>query len=94
VKRLLRRGPIAVFNPGLQGERFEPNGVYIRRWLPELAALPTAFIYKPWTAPADVLEAAGVQIGVNYPRPRVDLRPSRERALATFAELKSGPEAR
>ena len=83
-----------VFNPVLQGERFDPNGVYIRRWLPELAALPTAFIYKPWTAPEDVLEAAGVHLGVNYPRPRVDLSQSRERALATFAELKSGTEAR
>jgi deoxyribodipyrimidine photo-lyase len=78
-----------VFNPVLQGERFDPNGDYVRRWVPELSALPAACIHKPWTAPPADLERAGVQLGVNYPFPLVDLSRSREQALAEFDRIKS-----
>lgn len=78
-----------VFNPVLQGERFDRNGDYIRCWIPELSSLPASVIHRPWVAPAAALETAGVQLGVNYPFPVVDLGQSREQALAEFAHLKS-----
>lgn len=78
-----------IFNPVLQGEKFDPDGAYVRRWVPELAALPAAWIHKPWAAPAQVLERAGVRLGAAYPRPVVDHAAARERALAAFAGLKA-----
>ena len=72
-----------VFNPVTQGERFDPSGLYVRRWVPELARLPAAFIHAPWTAPADVLRAAGIVLGRDYPYPIVDHRHARERFLTT-----------
>lgn len=80
-----------VFNPVLQGERFDPNGDYVRRWIPELSALPAVFIHRPWTASPAELERAGVKLGLNYPLPLVDLSRSREQALAEFAYIKSTP---
>lgn len=77
-----------VFNPVLQGERFDPEGVYVRHWVPELASLPAAYLHKPWEAPAPVLRAAGVRLGETYPWPLVDLKSSRERALAAFGWIK------
>jgi deoxyribodipyrimidine photo-lyase len=61
-----------VFNPVKQGEKFDPQGDYVRRWVPELARLPAAWIHKPWKAPASVLADASVKLGRNYPRPIVD----------------------
>ena len=82
-----------VFNPALQGEKFDPHGEYIRRWIPELAALPARWIQRPWEAPALVLQSAGIKLGVHYPKPSVDLASSRQRALAFFSQLKtSTPE--
>ena len=78
-----------VFNPVLQGERFDPKGDYVRRWVPELAMLPTRYIHKPWEAPEEVLEASGVRLGVNYPRPLVDLAESRRQALVRWEMIKS-----
>jgi deoxyribodipyrimidine photo-lyase len=77
-----------VFNPALQGEKFDPDGVYVRRWLPQLARLPDRFLHRPWAAPARVLAEAGVSLGIDYPDPVVDLKASRERALAAFAQLR------
>lgn len=77
-----------VFNPVLQGRKFDPRGVYLRRHLPELAALPDEHIHAPWAAPPAVLEAAGVRLGQTYPRPLADLKVSRERALASFQRIK------
>jgi deoxyribodipyrimidine photo-lyase len=79
-----------IFNPVLQGSTFDPLGVYVRRWVPELARLPPRFIHSPWLAPADVLATAGVVLGRTYPRPVVDHRWARARALAAFAEIASG----
>ena len=77
-----------IFNPVLQAERFDPQRVYLRRWLPELAALPDAWIHRPWLAPAGVLDAAGVSLGRTYPAPVVDLPSSRESALAAYGTIR------
>ena len=70
-----------VFNPVTQGQRFDPQGGYVRRWLPELAALPAKWIHQPWAAPADVLARAGVTLGVTYENPIIDHGLARRRFL-------------
>ncbi|MCP9630419.1 DNA photolyase family protein [Rhodopseudomonas palustris] len=77
-----------VFNPVLQGEKFDPDGDYVRRWVPELAAMPSKFIHQPWSATPVELAAAGVTLGGNYPAPTVDHKAGRARALAAYAELR------
>jgi deoxyribodipyrimidine photo-lyase len=79
-----------ILNPALQAERFDPERRYLRRWLPELAGLPDAWLHRPWEAPEQVLRAAGVELGRSYPRPVVDFRESRAAALAAHAAIK-GP---
>ncbi len=76
-----------VFNPVRQGERFDPDGAYVRRWCPELAGLPSRHIHQPWTAAAQVLDASGVTLGRDYPKPIVDLGRSREEALEAYQML-------
>ena len=71
-----------VFNPTSQGERYDRQGTYIKRWLPELADLPARYIHRPWEAPATVLVEAGVALGSDYPAPVVDHRMARERFLS------------
>ncbi|NUO50820.1 MAG: deoxyribodipyrimidine photo-lyase [Polyangiaceae bacterium] len=71
-----------VFNPMTQGERFDPEGRYVRRFVPELAEMPARFIHRPWEAPPEVLAAAGVRLGKSYPRPIVDHAEARARFLA------------
>lgn len=61
-----------IYNPVKQSKDQDPEGVFIRRWIPELAALPAKWIHTPWEAPADVLEAAGLSLGTTYPLPIVD----------------------
>jgi len=78
-----------VFNPILQGIKFDPEGAYVRTYVPELAALPDEWIHKPWEAPPLVLKAAGVSLPRDYPLPMVDHGKARDRALAAFAELKA-----
>lgn len=78
-----------VFNPVLQGEKFDAEGDYVRRYVPELARLDARWIHRPWEAPAEVLRAAGVTLGKNYPQPVVDHARARERALAAFEATKS-----
>ena len=73
-----------IFNPVLQGEKFDPGGRYVRHWLPELSALPDRYLHQPWQASTGVLSAAGIELGVDYPQPIVDLKASRERALERF----------
>ncbi|MDP1631599.1 MAG: deoxyribodipyrimidine photo-lyase [Caulobacter sp.] len=77
-----------IFNPVSQGQKFDPHGVYVRRWVPELAGLPDAVVHAPWTAPGPVLARAGVDLGQSYPHPIVDHALARRRALAAFADLK------
>ena len=73
-----------VFNPVSQGEKFDPAGAYVRRWVPELARLPDRYVHAPWTAPAAVLQGAGVRLGHDYPAPLVDLAQGRQRALDAY----------
>ncbi len=78
-----------VFNPILQGEKFDPHGDYVRRHLPELGGLPPRWIHKPWQAPADLLHQAGLRLGIDYPHPIVDHAAARDRALAFHAKHKA-----
>ena len=77
-----------IFNPVTQGEKFDPNGDYIKHYIPELKNLNGKFLYAPWEAPESVLQAANIELGKNYPNPIVDLKLSREKALAAFEKLK------
>ena len=77
-----------IFNPVLQSEKFDPDGEYLARYCPELAALPVKFRHRPWDAPASDLRAAGIRLGVDYPEPILDLKVTRERALERFKALK------
>jgi deoxyribodipyrimidine photo-lyase len=83
-----------IFNPVLQGEKFDPAGAYVRRWVPELAGVPSPWIHKPWAAPASVLAGAGVKLGRDYPRPIVDHDAARKRALAALAGMREDHESR
>jgi deoxyribodipyrimidine photo-lyase len=78
-----------IFNPITQSEKFDAEGAYIKKWVPELANLPAKYIHKPWEAPKDVLIQAGVSLGQTYPRPVVDIKESRERALAAYEIMKN-----
>jgi deoxyribodipyrimidine photo-lyase len=78
-----------IFNPLLQARKFDPDGEYIRRWVPELAQLPTRFVHDPSSAPESVLRAARVDLGGSYPQPIVRHAEARARALAAYASLRS-----
>lgn len=77
-----------IFNPVLQGQKFDPEGDYVRRWVPELACLPAKWIHQPFDAPRAVLDAAGVTLGEDYPNPIVVHKEARERALAAYQQIK------
>jgi deoxyribodipyrimidine photo-lyase len=77
-----------VFNPILQGEKFDPDGGYVRRWVPELAHLPAGVIHQPWTATPLELAGSGVELGNTYPEPIIDHKKGRERALKAYAKLR------
>ena len=81
-----------VFAPVLQGMKFDTDGAYVRRWVPELAQLPAEHIHAPWEAPASVLAAAGVRLGAggNYTAPIVDHATARNEALAAFRSIRGG----
>lgn len=78
-----------IFNPFGQGEKFDPEGDYLRKWVPEIGALPNKYIHRPWEAPKQVLEQAGVGLGETYPAPIVDHAGARQRALDAFAGIKN-----
>ncbi|WP_161537049.1 deoxyribodipyrimidine photo-lyase [Bradyrhizobium sp. LCT2] len=79
-----------VFNPQLQGEKFDPDGTYVRRWVPELQGLPAKLIHQPWQATPIELASAGVTLGKTYPQPIVDHARGRERALSAYAKIRKG----
>ena len=79
-----------IFNPVLQGEKFDPEGEYVRRYVPELAGLPARFIHRPWQAPPLALQAAGIRLGRDYPEPIIDHDFARRRALAAFEAMRGG----
>ena len=78
-----------IFNPMTQGEKFDPEGDYVRRWVPELAKLPAKWIYRPWEAPSEVLAEAGVKIGENYPEPMVEHSKARQSALDAYEKIRT-----
>ncbi len=78
-----------IFNPILQGEKFDPDGAYVRQWVPEIAGLPDKFIHKPWLASDQILAGAGITMGESYPNPIIDHDTARKRALAAFAYVRA-----
>jgi len=78
-----------IFNPMMQGEKFDPGGAYVRRWCPELAKLPDDAIHAPFKAKPDVLAKAGVELGRTYPNPIVDHDEARAKALAGYKKVQA-----
>jgi deoxyribodipyrimidine photo-lyase len=72
-----------IFNPVLQGGKFDPEGIYVRKWVPELATMPLKYLHAPWEAPS------ALRKGLAYPEPIVDLKLTRERALSAFAKIRA-----
>jgi deoxyribodipyrimidine photo-lyase len=83
-----------IFNPVLQGRRHDPDGVYVRRWVPELRAVPTARIHAPWEMTDEEQRLAGCRIGVDHPAPIVDHAEARARALAVYEAARASGEGR
>jgi deoxyribodipyrimidine photo-lyase len=81
-----------IFNPVRQGEQFDPQGEYVRQWVPELSELADRWIHKPWQAPQSVLLAANIELGRSYPNPLVDHAKARTRALALFKNSRENAE--
>ena len=77
-----------IFNPVAQGQRFDPDGDYVRRWVPELARAPVRSVHAPWTMPPEAQRQAGCIIGQDYPPPIVDHAAARERALAAYRSVR------
>ena len=78
-----------IFNPVSQGERWDVEGAYVRRWVPELASLPDRWIHRPWMAPSELLAAQGLRLGRDYPKPIVELAAGRQAALAAWEQMKT-----
>lgn len=78
-----------IFNPVTQGEKFDPDGVYTRSYVPELKNLPNKYLFRPWDAPAATLAKADIILGESYPLPVVDIKISRQKALDTFRGIKN-----
>jgi deoxyribodipyrimidine photo-lyase len=76
-----------IFNPTTQAQNFDPAGEYIKKFIPELQALPTKYIFEPWKAPSDILQKSNVKLGKNYPLPIIDLKTSRDAALSAYHSL-------
>jgi len=79
-----------IFNPMKQGETFDPDGAYVRRWCPELAKLPNDVIHAPFEASPEILKNAGVELGRTYPKPIVDHAQARAAALAGYQKVRGG----
>ena len=79
-----------ILNPVTQGQKFDPDGAYIRRWVPELTRLGAEHIHAPWTAPQPELDDAGLRLGESYPLPIIDHAMARKQALAAFSSVKGG----
>lgn len=81
-----------IFNPMLQSAKFDPDGAYVRRWVPELGRLPVPALHAPWTATPEVLSRAGLVLGRDYPRPIVDHAMARQRALDAYARMREAAD--
>jgi len=78
-----------VFNPASQGEKFDPDGAYVRHWCPELARLPADWIHRPHEAPPEILARAGLRLGLDYPEPLLSHAIAREVALEAYTRLRN-----
>jgi deoxyribodipyrimidine photo-lyase len=90
--RCRRSTLLRIFNPITQGKKFDPQGEYVRRWVPELAGLPTQYIHSPWLAPDRAVADAGIRIGKDYPAPIVELTTSRKATLAAYEAMRRPEE--
>jgi deoxyribodipyrimidine photo-lyase len=79
-----------IFNPVTQGQKYDPDGEYVRQYIPEISSLSNRYLFNPWEAPELILKEAGIELGSTYPHPIVDLKQSREAALMAFQSLKKG----
>ena len=77
-----------IFSPVAQGQRFDPNGDYVRRWVPEINAIKGKNIHAPWEIDDSLLAQLGIVLDLDYPRPIVNLKYSRERALAAYQQTR------
>ena len=77
-----------IFNPVKQGQDFDKDGEYTKKYLPQLTHMPAKYLFNPWEAPKEMLNDAKVKLGENYPYPIVELKSSRENALASFSQIK------
>jgi deoxyribodipyrimidine photo-lyase len=78
-----------IFNPVTQGEKFDPEGDYVRHWVPELSKLPNEWVHRPWEAPPGILADVGIRLGSTYPQPIVHHREARSRSLEAFQRTKT-----
>ena len=79
-----------IFNPVIQGKKFDPDGNYVRKFVPEISSLPDKYLFSPWETPEHILKVAGIELGITYPKAIVDLKQSRDEALAAFELLQKG----
>jgi deoxyribodipyrimidine photo-lyase len=87
-------GPyLSILNPVLQGRRYDPDGAYVRRWLPELAKVPVGYIHQPWAMPPELQQEVGCIIGLDYPAPILDHGWARDRAMTFFGNVRQPVEA-
>lgn len=77
-----------IFNPITQSKKFDPEGEYIKKFVPELKTMPLKYLFEPWNCPETILKDSGIIMGQTYPNPIVDVKQSREKALSAFAKLK------
>jgi deoxyribodipyrimidine photo-lyase len=83
---------LGILNPALQGKRYDPDGEYVRRWVPELARVPKLYAHQPWTMPLDVQQESGCVIGRDYPAPILDHAWARDRAMEFFRTTRDSDE--
>jgi len=77
-----------IFNPVRQAEKFDPDGAYVRRWVPEIARLPDRWLHRPWETPPNALSEAGIELGRDYPPPMVDHAAARLRAMSAYETMR------
>ena len=77
-----------IFNPVIQGEKFDPKGDYVRRYVPELKKLPSRWVHTPWKAPRELLQECGIKLGETYPEPLVEHAQARDAALKAFSKIR------
>ena len=77
-----------IFNPVIQGFKFDEDGKYTKKFVPELKNIPNKFLFNPWECPDEILEKSGIKLGDNYPKPIIDLKNSRNDALLSYQQIK------